>query len=379
VKLAIVHDYLNQYGGAERVIEVLHELYPDAPIYTSIYIPEKMPDSFRNMNIKTSFMQKLPLVKKLFKYYLLFYPKAFESFNLKDYDIILSSSSAFAKGITPGKNSCHICYCYTPTRFIWDYSNYVKKEKYSLVVFKLLPLFIKKLKVWDLKVINKVNYFIAISNNIKEKIQKYYNRDSEVIYPPVDFNKFKVSDKIENYFLIVSRLNSYKNIDLAVKAFSELGVNLKIVGTGPFKKELEKIAGSCVKFLGKVSDEDLIKLYGSCRAFVFPGEEDFGIAPLEAQASGRPVIAYTKGGALETINDGITGLFFKEDTVESLMETVKNFIKIEDTFHQNVIRENALRFNKEVFKKNISEFIKIKYKEFLEKRKDQEKSFEDSK
>lgn len=370
MKLAIVHDYLNQHGGAERVIEILHELYPDAPVYTSIYIPEKMPYSFREMDIRTSFMQKLPLIKRFFKYYLLLYPKAFESFDLKNYDIILSSSSAFAKGIIPGKDSCHICYCYTPTRFIWDYSNYVRKEKYSSIVFKLLPIAIKKLKIWDLKIINRINYFIAISDNIKEKIKRYYNRDSEVIYPPVDFNKFKVSDKIEDYFLIVSRLNSYKNIDLAVKVFSKLQINLKIVGEGPFRKELEKIASSCVEFQGKVSDEELIRLYGSCRALIFPGEEDFGIAPLEAQASGRPVIAYSKGGALETIVDGVTGLFFKENTVESMIEAVNNFIKIEDTFEQDTIRENALKFDKEIFKKNIDEFIKIKYKEFLKNKKD---------
>ena len=379
MNLAIAHDYLNQYGGAERVIEILHELYPDAPIYTSIYIPEKMPDSFRNMDIRISFMQKLPLIKKQFKYYLLLYPKAFESFNLEGYDIILSSSSAFAKGIIPGKDSCHICYCYTPTRFIWDYYNYVRKEKYLPIVFKLLPIAIKKLKIWDLKIIDRINYFIAISDNIKEKIKRYYNRDSEVIYPPVDFNKFKVSDKIEDYFLIVSRLNSYKNIDLAVKTFSKLQINLKIVGEGPFRKELEKIASSCVEFQGKVSDEELVRLYGSCRALIFPGEEDFGIAPLEAQASGRPVIAYAKGGALETIVDGVTGLFFKENNVESMIEAVNNFIKIEDTFKQDTIRENALKFDKEIFKKNINEFIKKRYRELLENRKNQEKSFGENK
>jgi len=365
MKLAIVHDYLNQYGGAERVIEILHELYPGTPIYTSIYMPENMPDSFREMDIKSSFMQKLPFIKELPKYYLLLYFRAFESFDLKKYDIILSSSSAFAKGIIPGENSCHICYCYTPARFVWDYFNYVKKENYQLIISKLLPLIIKKLKVWDLKTISRVDYFIAISENIKRKILKNYNRDSVVFYPPVDCKKFKVSEKVENYFLIVSRLNSYKNIDLAVKAFSNLRLNLKIVGAGPFRKRLEKMAGPCVEFLGKVSDEELIDLYGECRAYIFPGEEDFGIAPLEAQASGRPVIAYARGGALETIVEGVTGLFFTDNTVESLMDTIKNFIKIENRFNQNAIRENALKFDKEVFKKNIDNFITIKYKEFL--------------
>lgn len=365
MKLAIVHDYLNQYGGAERVIEILHELYPDAPIYTSIYLQENLPDSFKKMNIKTSYMQKLPFVKKLFKYYLLFYPKAFESFDLEEYDIILSSSSAFSKGIIPGKNSLHICYCYTPTRFIWSYFNYIKKENYGFIISKLLPLIIKKLKVWDLKTLKRIDYFVAISENVKGKILRDYDRDSEVIYPPVECKKFKVSDVIGKYFLIVSRLNSYKNIDLVVRACSTLGMHLKIVGTGPFRKKLEKIAGPCVEFLGRVSDADLIKLYGSCRSFIFPGEEDFGIAPLEAQASGRPVIAYARGGALETVVSGLTGLFFTESTVESIISAINNFIRMEKTFNKDVIRKNALKFDKEIFKKKINNFINEKYEIFL--------------
>ena len=373
MKLAIAHDFLNQYGGAERVVEILHEIYPDAPIYTSIYIPENLPDSFKKMNIKTSFMQKLPFINKLFKYYLIFYPKAFESFDLKEYDVILSSSSAFAKGIIPGNNSLHICYCYTPTRFIWNYSNYTKKENYRLIISKLLPLVIKKLKTWDLGTIKRIDYFISISESIKGKIIENYNRDSEVIYPPVDCKAFKISEEVKNYFLIVSRLNSYKNIDLAIKSFSNLGLNLKIVGKGPYRERLEKMAGHNVEFLGRVSDEDLIKLYGSCRAFIFPGEEDFGIAPLEAQASGRPVIAYAKGGALETIVQGVTGLFFTVDTVESIINTITEFIRIEKDFNQNVIRENALKFDKEVFKNKINIFIKTKYEQFLKNKTDERK------
>jgi glycosyltransferase involved in cell wall biosynthesis len=366
MKLVIVHDYLNQYGGAERVVEILHELYPDAPIYTSIYIPENLPDSFKNMNIKTSFMQKLPFINKLFKYYLMFYPKAFESFNLNEYDIILSSSSAFAKGIIPGTDSLHICYCYTPTRFIWNYSNYIKKENYGFIISRLLPLVIKKLKAWDLRTLKRIDHFISISESIKGKITKSYNRESDVIYPPVDCNMFKISEVNKNYFLIVSRLNSYKNIDLAVKAFSSLGLNLKIVGSGPFREKLEKMAGPSVEFLGRVSDEELIKLYSNCRAFIFPGEEDFGIAPLEAQASGRPVIAYAGGGALETIIENVTGVFFTENTVESLINTLNIFLKTENNFNQNRIRENAMEFDKKVFKEKIESFIAVKYKEFIE-------------
>ena len=364
MKLAIVHDYLNQYGGAERVIETLNELYPDAPVYTSIYTPDTMPASFRKMDIRTSFMQKLPMLNKYFKYYLLFYTSAFESFNLSEYDVILSSSSAFAKGVRKRRSSLHICYCYTPTRFVWDYDNYVKKEGMPKPVSKILPLAVKRLKKWDLKTLSGVDYFIAISNNIKDKIKRYYNRDSIVIYPPVDVSMFGLHEEIADYFLIVSRLNSYKNIDLVVKAFNGTDYKLKIVGTGPYKKVLEGYAsGNNIEFLGKVTDDELVKLYGCCRALIFPGEEDFGITPLEAQASGRPVIAYAKGGSLETIIGGQTGVFFGENSTESLMQSIENFIGLENKFDKYSIRKNALKFSKEIFKDKIKKYIEQKYNE----------------
>lgn len=369
MKLAIVHDYLNQYGGAERVVEVLHELYPDAPIYTSIYTPDTMPSVFREMDIRTSFLQKFPMLNKYFKYYLLFYPRAMEGLDIRGYDVVLSSSSAFAKGVKLDNDVLHICYCYTPTRFVWDYDNYVKKEEFSKFVTKILPLAIKKIKRWDLSTIKRVDYFIAISNNIKEKIKRFYNRDSVVIYPPVDVPIFHEQTKVEDYFLIVSRLNSYKNIDLVVKAFNNLDLKLKIVGIGPFKKNLENmVRGKNIEFLGKVSDKELVKLYGQCRALIFPGEEDFGITPLEAQASGRPVIVYAGGGALETIIEEETGLFFKENSPRSLVDTINRFIKIEDHFDRKKVRENALKFNKEVFKRELKKYIEQKYEQIAGKK-----------
>jgi len=368
MKLAIVHDYLNQYGGAERVIETLHELYPDVPIYTSIYTPNTMPASFKEMDIRTSFMQKLPMLEKYFKYYLLLYPRAIESLNLSGYDVVLSSSSAFAKGVRTEKGALHICYCYTPARFVWDYENYVKKEGLLKLVSKILPLAIKRLRKWDLETISRIDCFIAISNNIKDKIKKFYNRDSVVIYPPVNISMFDIQKGIGDYFLIVSRLNSYKNLDLAIRAFNLVDLKLKVVGVGPFRKTLEKLAnGNNIEFLGKVTDKELIKLYGRCRALIFPGEEDFGITPLEAQASGRPVITYAKGGSLETIIDGKTGVLFKENNPRSLLKAIEQFIEIEDSFDKKIIRDNALRFSAEIFKEKIKTFIDKKYSEHTNK------------
>src|SRR4030066_922040 len=365
MKVAIVHDFLSQYGGAEKVIEVFNELFPDAPIFTSIYVQNKLPPIFKEMNIKTSFMQKFPFLDTHFKKYLVFYPKAIESFDLSDYDLVLSSSSSFEKGAIKGKNACHICYCYTPMRYVWDYKHYIEKENFSKSVLGILPYVIKKLKKWDMETINRVDYYVAISNHIKDRIKKSYNRDSTVIYPPVNVKNFKISNKIENYFLIVSRLNAYKNIDLVIDVFNDLGLHLKIGGTGPYGKTLEKmVKNKNIEFLGRLSDAELIEVYSKCRAYIFPGKEDFGITPVEAQASGRPVIAYKDGGALETVIDGVTGLFFKENSRDSLIEAIKKFLKIEDNFNSSKIVENASRFDTDIFKKNIVDFINQKYKDY---------------
>ena len=362
MKIAIVHDYLNQYGGGERVLEVLNEIFPDAPIYTSIYLKENMPLIFQNMDIRTSFMQKFPFLKKHFKKYLFFYPKAMESFDLKQYDLIISSSSAFAKGIIPHEKACHICYCYAPMRFVWDYDNYIKKEDFGNFTKRVLPLMINNLKKWDLKANKRVNYFIAISNNIKKRINDFYLRDAECIYPPVECSRFKTSNITEDYFLIVSRLNAYKNIDLVIEVFNDLNLNLKIVGTGPYKEYLMKINKSKnIQFLNRVSDNDLIEIYSKCRAFIFPGAEDFGIAPLEAQSSGRPVIAYAAGGALETIVENETGIFFKENNKDSFKEAIQKYLDKESRFKSKIIRKNALKFDKEIFKSNFKSSIIQKY------------------
>lgn len=357
-----MHDYLNQYGGAERVVEVLHEIFPEAPIYTSIYISKNLSKSFRGMDIRVSFMQKLPFLDRHFKKYLLLYPKAMESFNLENYDVVLSSSSAFAKGVKLLKKTCHICYCYTPMRFVWDYENYIARENFGKVIYKVLPLAINKLRKWDLETSRGVNYFIAISENVRKRIKKYYHKEAEVIYPPVEVSKFKVAREVRDYFLVVSRLNSYKRVDLVIEAFNKLGLPLRVVGDGPYRSELEKmVIGKNIKFLRRVPDEKLIEIYSKCRAFIFPGEEDFGIAPVEAQASGRPVIAYAGGGALETIVEGVTGIFFYGQSVTHLINAVKNFVQKESYFKPDVIRKNALRFDKEIFKQKLKDFVHEKY------------------
>lgn len=362
MKLALVHDYLNQRGGAEKVVEVLHQIYPTSPIYTSIYLPEKMPAVFKEMDIRTSFMQQLPFLDSHFKKYLLLYPYAFESFDLNEYDVILSSSSSWAKGIITKPKTCHICYCYTPMRWVWNYDEYVQRENFGWLTRKTLPLAIRRLEKWDRETINRVNHYIAISKNVAERIKRLYRREAEVIYPPVETERFFISSEIEDYYLIVSRLNTYKRIDLVIGVFNDLKKPLKIIGDGPYRRALQKMAKKNIEFLGKVSDEELAEYYSKCRALIFPGEEDFGIAPVEAQASGRPVIAYARGGALETVIEEETGLFFREQTTKALKQAIKNFERM--SFYPQLIRKNAQRFDKTIFMKRIKNFVEEKYQNF---------------
>jgi glycosyltransferase involved in cell wall biosynthesis len=356
MKIALVHDYLNQAGGAERVVENLHETYPEAPIYTSIYDKERMPAVFRSMDIKTSFMQYLPFVMRHFKKYLPLFPFAFESFDLSNFDTILSSSSAWGKGIRKRKDQTHICYCHSPMRFVWMYEDYMEKEGYGRMVRTILPPVLKWLKAWDLKTAGTVDHFIANSRTTQKRIKLFYGRESDVIHPPVDTSFFKpYNNKIEDYFLVLSRLNPYKHIDLAVEAFNELGLPLYVVGAGPDWERLRKIAKPNIKFLGRVSDSEIVKYYSGCRAFILPGEEDFGLTPVEAQACGRPVIAYKAGGALESVVEGETGTFFEEQKVFSLVGAVKRFEKM--SFDTKKIREHALKFDKDIFKEKIREYV----------------------
>jgi len=363
MKVALVHDYLNQMGGAERVVIALHEIFPDAPIYTSIYDPARVDPAFQKMDIRTSFMQKLPMVKKHHQPYLPLYPFAMEKLNLRGYDLVLSSSSAFGKGVITRPETMHVCYCHTPMRWCWNYEEYVEREHLGKVARTVLPFLITKLRTWDQVSAMRVDHFIANSPIVAERIRKYYRREAIYIPPPVEASRFPFDPTIEpeNYFLILSRLVPYKRIDLAIEACNQLQLPLVIIGGGRDLERLKRMAGSTIRFLGKLSDEEVLHYYTHCRAFIFPGEEDFGITPLEAQACGRPVIAYGAGGALATIVDGITGTFFREQTVESLTTVLASFN--ERAFNSSVIRNHALEFDTPRFRRRILQFIDAKLHE----------------
>lgn len=365
MKVAIVHDYLNQMGGAERVVAVLHEVFPEAPIYTTIIDKKVLPPELANADIRPSWMQKLPGLRKHFKKYLPLYPHAIESFDLRDYDLVISSSSAFAKGAIKNKGALHICYCYTPMRFVWDFHNYIKNEELNIFYRNLLKPIISHLKHWDLETKNRPDYYVAISNAVKSRIKKIYGKEAEVIFPPVEVEKFNIRNGPEDFYLIVSRLNSYKKIDLAIEAFNLIGIPLKIIGTGPYLRALMKMAKPNIEFLGRLTDREIADYYASCKALIFPGEEDFGLAPLEANASGRPVIAFKGGGALDTVKEGENGIFFARHSIESLIDAIKLMEKTIKDFSPHKIRQHALKFDKKVFIERFKKFVFEKYDNFL--------------
>jgi glycosyltransferase involved in cell wall biosynthesis len=363
MKVALAHDYLNQMGGAERVVLALHEMFPDAPLYTSIYDPQRVDAAFQSIDIHTSFMQKFPFVKKHHQPFLPFYPFAIERLDLRGYDLVLSSSSAFAKGIITRPETMHICYCHTPMRWCWNYDEYVEREHLGKISRAILPFFISGLRVWDQTSSMRVDHFIANSPVVADRIRKYYRRDAVVIPPPVEVNRFTFdpTNRTEDFFLIVSRLMPYKRIDLAIEACNQLQLPLVIIGSGRDENRLKHLAGPTIRFMGRLSDEEVVHYYAHCRALILPGEEDFGITPLEAQASGRPVIAYAAGGSLASIVDNVTGTFFYKQTVESLAEVLASFDEHE--YDPHAIYNHALEFDQPRFKRRIQQFIEAKMNE----------------
>jgi glycosyltransferase involved in cell wall biosynthesis len=362
LKVAIVHDWLNQIGGAEGVLNVLVEMFPDAPVYTSIYWPEAMPVAYRDWNIHATWMDRLPGIHRHHQPYLLLYPLAFGGLELHGYDLVISNKSAFCLGVRTRSETCHVCYCLTPTRFVWDFETYVHREQVGDLGRRFARPFLSWLQRWERAAADRVNAFVAISEEVQARIGRFYNRESKVIYPPVDTGRFVLApaESHDDYFLIISRLVPYKRIDLAVQAFTELGLPLWIGGDGRDRARLEALAGPNVHFLGRVPDGELGRLLARCRAFIFPGLEDFGITPVEAMAAGRPVIAYHGGGALDSVVEGITGAFFQEQTPESLADAVRRLGEM--SFDPAAIRAHAEQFDTSVFKARMKEFIQEEMK-----------------
>jgi len=356
LKIALVHDHLAQDGGAEKVLRVLQEMFPKAPIFTLIINKKRVNKFFADKEIKTSFLQKLPLGVLKYQWWLALMPMATEGLNLMEYDVVISSASAFSKGVITNPNSVHICYCHTPTRFLWtDTYSYVEGLKINPIIKLMLPFTLRKLRQWDRLAADRVDFFVANSKTVQTRIKKYYSRDSSIVYPPVDADSFYISNGPKKYYLAGGRLVPYKKIDLVVKAFSRLGIPLKIFGVGPEMKYLKSIAKPNIEFLGKVSDSKKRDLYSNCIAYLNPQEEDFGITAIEAMASGRPVIAYNKGGATETILNDKTGEFFEDQWWEELADKVIRFD--EKKFDPNFIKQHANTFSIINFQKKITEIL----------------------
>lgn len=373
MKIAIVHDWLYTYAGAEKVLEQIIQCFPEADLFSLIdFIPNGKRDFIANKVVKTSFIQNLPLAKTKHRHYLPLMPLAIEQLDVSDYDVVISSSHAVAKGVLTGPNQLHICYCHSPIRYAWDMQHQYLREAGITRGLKswLTRYILHKIRLWDYRTANGVDYFVANSNFIARRIFKVYRRDANVIYPNVDIDKFTLQSDKQDYYLTASRLVPYKKIVLIAEAFAKMpDKQLKIVGTGPDQKKIAALVAAApnIEYLGFVEDNGLVNLMQNAKAFVFAAEEDFGIIPVEAQACGTPVIAYGRGGSLETVN-GLnsscpTGVFFNEQKIDSILAAISQFE------NQNVItsdncRQNALRFSAPRFRSEFQQFVERKYQEF---------------
>jgi len=354
-KIALVHDYFVQMGGAEKVVEAMHDSFPSSPVYTTVALPRMLPDRLRAADIRTSALQRLPAMDRRFRHYFMLYPFAVENFDLSQYDLIFSSSSGYAKGVRRKRNTIHVCYCHTPMRWVWRYEDYVARERFGRGIKSLLPFCLWGLKKWDLRASQQPNYYIANSRLVAERIRKIYGREAFVIPPPIEVNRFHMSNDIEDYYLILSRLMPYKRIDLAIEACKRMNRRLIIIGDGPDRARLEKLADDRIEFLGRQPDQIVNYYAARCRALLFPGEEDFGMAPLEANAAGRPVIAFRGGGAVETVEDGKTGLFFDQPNSRSLSTAIEQFEAM--VWSQILLRRHAEKFDRNVFAFRVLQFL----------------------
>ncbi len=356
MRIALVHDYFTQLGGAERVAEALYKILPDAQLFATVALKDKMPDTLRDVSVNTSWMQHLPKLDQYYRLYFPLYPFAVSSLDFSGYDLVVSSSSGYVKGVQTNLNAIHVCYCHTPMRWAWSFDSYSSRESFGGGLRAVLPAFIQGLRRWDEGAARQPDHFVANSQAVADRIQRVYGRSSEVIVPPIDIERFKPSSEQEDYYLVLARLVSYKRLDLAVSAFTRLGKRLVVIGSGPALERLKADAGPTIEFLGRAPDEVVEERVSKCRALIFPGEEDFGMAPVEVAAAGRPTIAYRAGGAVETVVDGVTGVFFDEQTTESLMDAVVRFER--QSWNTEVIRRHAEGFGSDVFRDRFTDFLR---------------------
>ena len=355
MKIAVVHDYFTQLGGAEKVAEELYNMFPSADLLATVALKDKMPESLQDVHVITSWMQHLPQMRKFYRLYFPLYPFGVSGLDLSQYELIISSSSGYAKGVRVASDAIHVCYCHTPMRWVWSFDSYSSREKFGHGIKALLPSLIGGLRTWDEAASRQPDHFVANSRTIASRILRVYGRYAEVIAPPIDINRFSVGESQEEYYIVLARLVPYKRIDLAIDACTRLGRRLIVIGSGTAKESLTRTAGPTIKFLGRISEADVVTYVTGCRALIFPGEEDFGMAPVEVAAAGRPTIAFGQGGALETIVEDVTGVFFREQTVESVMDAILRFEK--QGWTPSVIREHAESFSTQAFQRKFRAFL----------------------
>lgn len=365
-KIALVFDWMTNPGGAEKINLILHKMFPEAPIFTSVFNPNLT--GFEKAKIYASFIQNLPFAKTNHQFYLSLMPQAYESFDLSNFDIVISSSHSCAKGVITKPETMHVCYCHTPMRYAWDnWHSYLRDYKMNFLFKWFGKRKMHQLRIWDRLAAERVDYFIANSNTTKKRIEKYYNKPSTTIFPPIKSSSFEIAEKTKGYFLAVGRLTPYKKFDLLVQTFNEIGLPLKIVGTGISENNLIRESYDNIEFLGYTPDKQLKQLYSEAEALIFPQIEDFGITPLESMASGRPVIAYKAGGALDTVIDGKTGIFFENQTVESLKNAIEDFQNKKPSFDPKEIKKHAESFDQSLFEKTLMNYLRTKWEAWQSK------------